>query len=228
MTVLRKIARLAALAAVAALAGCGNETDQGLVYKSVLQGLSQNSGQTMSAMAPEQTAAAVQASLAQTDLPLALAVVEKRQATAILANIETNGAYRTWGTSDRRTVTTAQGLVTATRGLGNDIMSSSVSQVAALVTGRKAGTGRRVMRYLDGENHTVEIASDCRIARGGQKRVSSGTIQNVLVTEMSEICSMSGGKSFSNSYLVDGRGRVLASRQWLGEANGYIALQLLR
>lgn len=226
MSVMRRIAAFAAVAGIAALSGCGNRPDQGVVFKSVTQGWTKKNSQSGS-LTPEQAGAAVTASLAQTDLPLALAVVEKTKATAILANIETNGGYRTWGTSDRRTVTTANGLVTATRGLGNDVMSSTIGGVVPLITGRKPGTGTHILRFLDGENHTVEVTADCRVTRGGTKRVSGGEIRDVPTTEMSEACTATD-QSFTNSYFVDARGRVVQSRQWLGQANGYIVIQLLR
>ena len=225
MSAIRRIAALAALLGAGALAGCGNSTDQGLVAKAVLSGLKPKPKVEMT---PEQVNAAVAASLSQTDLPLALASLEGRQATVILANIESNGPYRTWGSSDRRTIITRDGIVTATRGLGSDIMSSSVGEVGPLVTARKTGAGRHVKRYLDGENHTQEQVANCQVTRGAAQRVSGGTLSNVAATEMVETCSVAGGESFTNSYVVDGRGRVLKSRQWLGEANGYIVLQVLR
>lgn len=226
MSVLRGIVALAAMAGIAALAGCGNRTDQGMVLKGIVNSLKAK-GADNGQMTPEQTAAAIQTSLANIDLPLALAVVEDRRATAILVNIETNGAYRTWGTSDRRTVTTARGMVTATRGLGNDLMSSAITGTAGLIAGRKAGSGSHVLRFLDGENRTYEIAAQCEVNRGGAAKVSGGELRNVAATQMTEACT-AGETRFTNSYLVDGRGRVVQSRQWLGQANGYITLQLLR
>ena len=82
MSAIRRIAALAALLGAGVLAGCGNSTDQGLVAKAVLSGLKPKPKVEMT---PEQVNAAVAASLSQTDLPLALASLEGRQATVILA-----------------------------------------------------------------------------------------------------------------------------------------------
>ncbi|MEZ5715393.1 MAG: YjbF family lipoprotein [Paracoccaceae bacterium] len=226
MIAFRKAAALAAVVGLTAMAGCGNQTDQGVVFKSVLSGVT-GKNKPAAPMTPAETNAAIQSAMAGTDLPLALAQIETRKATAVLVNIETNGGYRTWGTSDRRTITTRNGIVTATRGLGNDIMSSSVGGVEGLITARKAGQGSHALRFLDGENHTVELAAECQVTRGGSARVSGGALNDVAAVEMRESCS-AGDQHFSNTYLVDARGRVLQSRQWLGPANGQIVLQILR
>jgi hypothetical protein len=220
------VRRILALAALAALAACGNQTDQGVFLKKVSSGELKKSGQA-GAASPEQIAAAVQASLDGTDLPVALAVIEGRNATAILTRIEQNGDYDTWGTPDRRTVTTRGGIVTATRGLGNDLMSSNTGTSLAMISRRKSGSTTRVMRHLDGENKTVELVLDCQYAKAGSKQLTAGELKNVAVTQMTENCS-SGATSFSNLYMVDGRGRPLQSRQWLSPTSGYIVIQLLR
>jgi hypothetical protein len=179
------------------------------------------------AATPEQLQAAVAQALAGTDLPLALGVVEARNATALLTRIETNGAYGTWATPDRRSIILKHGMVTATRGLGNDIMSSDLSGVAGLIAARKPGSGQRVMRYLDGENHTVALVAQCVVTRGGEKAISAGEIRNRKVTEMREACTAES-RSFTNSYLVDRAGFPVQSRQWLSPAGGYLTLQMLR
>ncbi|UYV37571.1 YjbF family lipoprotein [Rhodobacteraceae bacterium D3-12] len=214
------------LVALAVLAGCGNRTDQGVFLKTARGGGLKKAGQG-SAPSQEQLAAAIQGALTATDLPVALAVVEGRNATALLTRIETNGAYQTWGTPDRRTVTTRGGVVTATRGLGNDIMSSTVSDSLALISARKAGSATRIMRYLDGGNATVELVATCQYSKGGTQRISAGELKNVATTKITETCS-AGERSFTNTYLVDGRGTPVQSRQWLNPVSGHILLQRLR
>lgn len=209
------------------LAGCGNTDDkQGALVKQVFTGAFKKNPQAAGA-SPGAIQAQVAAALAATDLPLALAVVEKRNTTAMLTRIETNGAYGSWASPDRRVLIMRGGLVTGTRGLGGDIMSSDLSGVAGLIAARKAGSGQRVMRFLDGENHTVALVAECRVSRGVQQKLSAGEIKARLVTEMKEACDASG-RRFDNRYLVDGMGRVIQSRQWIGPDVGYITIQALR
>ncbi|MDQ2094005.1 YjbF family lipoprotein [Rhodalgimonas zhirmunskyi] len=215
----------AALAAMV-LVSCGNQPDRGLAMKAVSTNVFKKGGQSKSAPSQQLQAVVAQA-LSSTDLPLAIGVVEGRNATAILTKIESNGAYDTWATPDRRSLVLKRGLVTATRGLGNDIMSSDLGGVSGLIASRKNGTGPRVMRYLDGENHTIELVMQCSVTRGGEKTLSAGEIRNRKVTEMRESCTAEG-RSFTNTYLVDRSGVPVQSRQWFNPKDGYITIQMLR
>ena len=215
-----------AIAITLSLAGCGNRPDQGVFLKSIRSGALKKTTQGSTA-SPEQVVAEVQASLAGTSAPVALVILEGRSATAILTRIEQNGVYETWATPDRRTITLRGDVVTATRGLGNDLMSASLGDSIALISGRKEGSTTRIMRFLDGQNHTVELVLNCRYTRGGGKRVTAGELINVATTEMTETC-FSGEQSITNTYLVDGRGRFVQSRQWLSATSGHVLIQMLR
>lgn len=217
---------LAAFAAVLVLAACGNQPDQGLIFKSVKAGMSKKGGQAAGAEAAAQAAGDMAAALQNSDLPLALAVLEQRGVTAILTRIETNGAYGTWASSDRRSITIREGMVTATRGLGNDLMSSDAGGLAALIAARREGSGVRKQRYLDGENHTVEVIAECSVERAGGKQIKAGAV-NTRATTMVESCS-AGETRFQNSYDVDSRGFSVATRQWLGPVVGYVRIQVFR
>lgn len=216
----------AGLAALA-LASCGNQTDRGMIAKAVTKTIFKKKKAEAAGATPAQLQAEVAQALARSDLPLALAVVEDRNATALLTRIEVNGAYGTWATPDRRTITLKRGLVTATLGLGNDIMSTDLSGVEALIAERSAGSGRRVMRYLNGENHTVSLVASCIVTRGGDSILSAGEINERRVTAMQEDCTAQN-RRFSNSYLVDETGLAVQSRQWLSPTGGYLTLQMLR
>ncbi|WP_294620098.1 YjbF family lipoprotein [uncultured Roseovarius sp.] len=174
-----------------------------------------------------QMAAAMQQSLQATDEPLAFVVLPKRQAITIMPRIETNGAYATHGTSDRRSVTLKRGMLTATRGFGEDLMSSGVDASLALVRGRKAGTVQRVQRYLDGENQTVVLETTCQITPGGKVRYQVGELDRQAV-KVRETCKAQTTR-FTNSYQVDAHtGRILQAQQWVSPMNGSVIIQHLR
>lgn len=179
---------------------------------------------------PAQVAAAVSDALTRLDGPLALATFEKTKNNVVLRQIAVNGPYRTWtswGTAeDRRSVTTRNGIITATRGLRSDLMSSDISQTLALVSARRSGSATRVQRYLDGENHIYAVTAQCTITQGGQTRVQVGQIDR-MATEMTESCQQ-GGRTFRNIYRVDAGGRVLQSVQWLNDFYGVTVVQQLR
>ncbi|WP_157708929.1 YjbF family lipoprotein [Roseovarius faecimaris] len=179
---------------------------------------------------PAQVQVAVNEALNVLDGPLALATFEKTNNNVILRQIASNGPYRTWTSwtkdTERRSITTRNGLITATRGLRNDLMSSDVDQTLALVSSRSSGNATRVQRYLDGENQIVEMRAQCSISRGASTRVRVGAIDRMTV-EMTENCQ-SGDRTFRNIYRVDGSGRVVQSVQWLSDFYGLTVVQTLR
>ena len=179
---------------------------------------------------PAQVQATVNEALNKLDGPLALATFEKTENNVVLFQIASNGPYRTWtswsSVEDRRSITTRNGVITATRGLRNDLMSSNIDQTLALVSSRQSGSATRVQRYLDGENQIVEMRATCSITRSGSARVQVGSIDR-MTTEMSENCQ-EGDRQFSNLYRVDGQGRIIQSVQWLNDFYGTTVVQALR
>lgn len=203
-----------ALAAIT-LAGCGTDTAQNDM-KSVLAGITQrglkvDSGGTQAALD-------TQAMLAGTTGPLRLVAFDIDGATAGALQIETNGAYRTFATADRRTITFKDGLVTATRGLGNDLMSADIDASLALIRARKGGQAPRTMRYLNGENGTETLQFNCT--------VSTGAMQGKTRT-MTEECR-SEFYNFVASYQVTKGGDIAASHQWMSPLRGMARITVLR
>jgi len=211
-----------------ALSGCSSERPDrpGLaIVQSVLK-----RGQAVPVVSDQQQVeAAVQASLAALDMPLALATFEKTQNNVVLRQIAENGPYRSWSdaaSAERRTISTRNGVLTSTRGLTNDLMSSDVTETLSLVSSRTSGTATRVQRYLTSENKTYELSANCSISRGDNVRVTVGEIDQSAV-EMTETCS-TDTRDFTNIYRVSASGRVLQSVQWLNEFYGVVVVQQLR
>ncbi len=226
MTITRKMV-VAALCFGMGLAGCSNRADNVLLY-SAIKGTLKGAGKPTPTQ-PAQLASEITRAMAATDGPLAVVSFEKPQTAAVIRVVETNGAYRTWGSwgsSERRSVTTRNGLIVATRGLGNDLMSSDVDDTLNLVSRREAGHAKRVQRYLDGNHTIVAIEADCTIQKGGATEVQMGAGKRAAV-EMIESCN-AGERSFRNTYKVASDGRILQSDQWLGEPFGQAVLQHLR
>ncbi len=178
---------------------------------------------------PQVVATAVKQAMVSTQGPLALMSLERTKAVAVLRPVEANGSYRTWatwGSSERRSITTKRGMLTATRGLGFDLMSSDVDGLLNLVSARREGKARLVQRYLDGENVIQAVVATCGVTRGGSQNLVAGEL-NQSVTQMNAACQ-SEGHRFSNSYLVSSSGRILQARQWHGPHFGEMAMQQLR
>jgi len=220
-------ASLIALLATLALSACSSNSSD-LDYVELVKGVFRPH-QKVKPSDPEVVARSLTHALANSEGPLALLHLKKTETTTVLRQIESNGAYRTWaayGSSDRRSLTTKGGLITATRGLGFDLMSSDVSGVLPLITGRRNGTAKRIQRYLNGENIIYEIVADCSVSRGPARAFKIGsTSQNA--TEMVVNCK-APEHEFTNTYLVSGKGQIVQAQQWLSPFYGHAFIQRLR
>jgi hypothetical protein len=216
---------IAGLCALALLAACGSDAENGTI-KSI--------GTTFLASlkagkAPEPqplTAQQIGQALASTSEPVNMIVVENRQAQGLVQQIEVNGPYRTYANPQRHAIIFRSGIVTATRGLGGDLMSSDINRLLPLIRSRQSGVAPYTMRFLDGEDVTYELTYSCNVTSGGTHQVAAGVI-NTSARLMSAKCT-GNGPELSNSFLVAGNGSVVGSRQWLGDLTGYVSVQPLR
>lgn len=225
--------RLATAALVAlALAACSNDSARidirALVQNAAPQlAASLGAGATDPAAAPLTSPAAV---LAATTTPVAFARTEQDKAFYVLG-VRDNGPYRTFATTTRQTLVLRQGLVTATRGLGQDLMASKADTTLAMLAAGREGRARRVMQVLDGEDVTRDLVLDCVLTQGAAD-LPRPVAALPVGRRMTETCKGLGydGRaiSFANSYLVDAAGRIVLSRQWLPTQSGTLSLQILR
>lgn len=217
---------LLAFAALTGLASCGNDTAQSQrteVFKQLVSGTIARSRNTAR---PPVTVAQINQALATKSEPLALVTVETRKASALVIQIGRNGNYRTYATEQRQTLTFRDGMITSTRGLGGDLMSSEETALLSLVSRKSTGNAPYTMRFLTGEDVTATLHYTCAVSRDGTAPVRLGKI-NTVAQKMTAQCTGSDG-SFSNTYLVDGAGDIISTRQWLGAFTGYVAGQQLR
>jgi len=171
----------------------------------------------------------IERALQSTDGPLALMRIEGTGSVAVLRVIETNGPHTTWaawGTSERRSVSTRGGVITSTRGLGTDLMSSSINGLLSMLSRREDGIESQILRHLDGENQIEETQAYCAFTPDGRQNYTAGALR-LQATRIDVYCKYDSG-TFSNYYLVSQSGRIVESRTWLGEGLGYFTLSHLR
>lgn len=236
MTLKRPPARMRAALAAAlllTLAACGSDQNQGAASKALLQTMKAAAAKLGGGAKPgaaETTAASpaslIGAALKATKGPVMIAVIEKRSTVAILGLAQQNGNYQTWMAADRRTLSFNRGVLSSSRGLGDDLMSSKSDQSAALITARKAGSARRSYQYLNGLGYTTNLPVQCAVAPGPREKIDIGEV-SAMTTRVAELCQ-NGPLKVQNLYWVDGRGLILKSRQWLGHRVGYVTIQRLR
>lgn len=224
----RSIPRFVLMGSFLVLAACSNQRSSENVF-SVGKSLIRQQSNKPAAPDPQLVSRIAQNALSKTTGPVSVYTLEDRKAVAVLRPIEQNGAHQTWasyGSSDRRSVTTRNGVLVATRGLGNDLMSSRIEPLLDVVAQREYGVATIQQRYLDGENKIVTLKSDCKITRGDSESLA-GANGTASVVRMTAECWQSD-RSVVNSYLVDPSGEILQSRHWAGPTMGYSTIRRLR
>jgi len=163
--------------------------------------------------------------------PLILVDVESNRQYATLNQISQNGEYAVFMSLDQKSLTFSKGVLSASRGLGDDLMALDMAQTRAALQAARPGTTatRRVHYRLDGEGVMQKAAYDCRLtARGLEDLVSIHKKFRLL--RYDETCHQAGQAaiSYTNNYWLDPRSKVIwKSRQWVSPRAGYLGIEVL-
>jgi hypothetical protein len=140
-------------------------------------------------------------------------VIPAREARARLGPVARTGDVTVWQTLDGITLSMRQGLLVATRGLGDDLMSAEVDGVLALLRGASGeGPVPHIRSRLDGEDRTEFRSYQCRRDAGG----TDAGLRRV------EVLCISPQDRFTNTYWLNSAGAVIRSRQWISPALGHL------
>lgn len=208
-----------AILAMLSLTACGNEVDSvggGAIAKSLLASTSGAlKGSTPGSLG------LTRASLEQVVTPVLLATIDSRGQQALLGEVQTNQGVATWSTLDDVTISFRNGVIVATRGLGNDLMASDGAAVA-----KDGGARSRAYTHLSGEDRSVRRVFNCTTASRGGEVVEIIEI-SYPTTRISENCS-ANDLVFQNDYWFSTDGKLRKSRQWISEDVGYLTIEDLR
>ena len=133
--------------------------------------------------------------------------------------IQENGAEQTWASQSGFTASYRDGLLVATRGLGDDLMASDTGQVRAMLA-QGGGHAQRAVDFLDDFDRIETVRFECEIAVQGREVVDLGLRQPELA-KYEETCS-SPTLVFTNIYWLDGVGEILQSRQFVSQTVAYL------
>jgi len=157
-------------------------------------------------------------------VPLYLARLESRGAQGLLFPIGENGADVTWVTADHITVIIRDGVIRATRGLGEDLMSASTPDSAEIAAA--AGVTQREYYHIGPDEQTIRRKYTCDLHDlGAEDIVLLG--QHYNAHHISESCH-GAGQSFVNEYWFDAGGQMRKSVQWVSQTVGFLELQKLK
>lgn len=216
-----------ALIAAMSLSACGNKTDANLsvkVAKTISSSIFKRKKATKGLV--KVTDEQVKTVLSEQPKPVFFGRIPDRGILSVLVKTSERSGFTTYFTSFVESITASEGLITATRGIGGDLMSSSAEASITLLQNRHQGNAKRIMRYIGKNEQTEEIHFDCVISRGSSYNYKFGEIAT-QVTEMREACE-TDGFDFTNSYLVDNSGFIVKSRQWISPNFAYIHTEFLR
>jgi len=157
--------------------------------------------------------------------PLIRVRLERSGAIATLVQTATNGAHVTWTTADGVALITRDGVLSGTRGLGLDLMSSDTAETRAALAMHHSGHARRTMHWLNGADRMLAARYQCTIARVGAARLT--LVGRATATRhLHEICTGSQNH-FRNDYWIGRGGVIWQSRQWVSPTVGHLTIQRL-
>lgn len=147
----------------------------------------------------------------------------------ILGAVSQNGAYVTYVSRARQSLTLRESQVTGTRGYGTDLVSATSSANDPLATltppGDWPGEVTREYRFAGGPDGRLEVFT-CTLTRAGEAQIElAGT--PFAVVGFAEQCTGDSG-SFTNLHAADAQtGRVWQSRQWIGPDVPMLTVEVL-
>lgn len=154
------------------------------------------------------------------DRPTMQVTIAALNARGLVTEAARNGQIVTWSTQDNRTISFLEGIVVATRGLGDDLMGADVAQTRDAFRGGAGDWGPRIHGYMNGEYQSYFMAFQCRRTGSQFDTVQiNGSARNT--TRIDETC-VNDEIQIENTYWRNGNGVMLKSRQWVSKGVGYM------
>lgn len=161
----------------------------------------------------------------RSDQPLLLAELPIRGVAASLVQVGDRSGVDTWQTAQGQTLSYRRGVLVATRGLGDDLMSADVGGTLAALSGGPRSDYLRLVTFLDGEGRTVFRAMQCEMGAPSSATVRSFSVDFATSLRV-ETCHTSG-LSVENRYWLDPSGEMRRSEQWVSPTLGSLATELV-
>lgn len=198
-----------------------------LLAAAMLAGCGTLGARSKTGPAPDPRAGLTRAALDAAGKPVLYVALPKRNAASLLGLMGRNGTVLTWQTPDNISLAFDEGVLTATRGLGFDLMSAETTQTRRMLAGAAMRDAYpRLHGYLDGEHRHRFKSYLCRRAEARHETLTLvGATREV--TRITETCT-APGVEFTNLYWRGADGVIWKSRQWAGHETGLVETELLR
>lgn len=150
------------------------------------------------------------------------ASLEDQGNVAVLTRVSLNGEHEIWRSETGDTITLREGVVVGTRSLTPDLFSVEATLPSQWRAAPRPATTDRIHRYVDGDLQEFIRGYACLISEDVPETfdLPDGRLQTLRTDEE----CFNATQSFTNSYWLDGAGRLVLSRQWIGPELGYIRL----
>ena len=210
---------------LSALSACGNspelETGETKVLKIIKDKMDAPSGATAYIDARKLVSREI---LDGVGVPILFVEIDRGQ-NGTLSQYPGEGIGQTWLAVDGSTVTLENGLLKATRGMGDDLMGSEISHEINWSDFDDVSYERR-MAYLRFDNQTLINQYYCSLTDMNNFETVNLFDAEFSVNHLQETCRGAAG-SFVNDFYIDTEGLVRSSRQYQGEKIGYMTISRL-
>lgn len=159
-------------------------------------------------------------------LPLIEIDLKSRDVTGYFLLDSVRGPAQIWQANDGGQVILRGGLVTATRGIGNDLRSSSYAATLKAIQ-HGTGTAQRQYDLTNGLGTQDSIVLSCVFTRQGTETLTIYGLQ-YHTHRVQERCRSEAGEEIVNDYWIEqGRPLIRQSRQWISPELGHFNLRFL-
>ena len=133
---------------------------------------------------------------------------------------------QTWLGADGATLTLEEGILKASRGMGNDIMGSSSSMPKLSKIDQNTKTYYRAVSYITGNNKIYTLKFKCSIEKNNHREVIEIWGVEFRVIKFEESCTYNNFET-KNTYFIDDQEIVRKSIQYHSDTIGYITIERL-
>ena len=199
--------------AIIVVTGCSNTSDELDQISSVLR-------------PGQQQPVARSVPLLSANAPQLLVAFPKIESLGVMLLEGRRDGVETWLSAEGATLTLQRGMLRSSRGLGQGLLASEISQSVDMVFAGRAGTVHRFHTYLNGNNETETRTYVCQIEDRGIHTVVIGGM-SMDTRLMAEDCQ-NLDQQFLNLYWVSrANNQIVQSRQWLGDLVGVVSTRVI-
>jgi hypothetical protein len=158
--------------------------------------------------------------------PMLLADFPAKTTSFTLRQYSRNQSIQTWKSGDGVSLSFDRGVLVATRGLGDDLMSSDATKTVQMLSGNTGSEYYpRFQTYLDGEYQSQFRTFQCKRSGAHSETIEIFDISH-NTTRIEETC-YSPGFEITNIFWRGSDGMLWKSKQWISPSLNYLVTERL-